>query len=132
MIRNSSWIVRAGGNRYRHVNGYTAVKLINQCLKDYASPLSERQEHVLRESFGNSGLLGNLDMPFQVLRWEEEKPTGDSFLWRVTLPVLYIWVIFKFFIIESIHWTFTGKRSFGPRSMINVLTTRWGDKVLGR
>ena len=134
MVRNyyNNWIVKAGGNRYRHVNGYRAVELINKCLGDYATPLSENQARVLRREFGDSGMLGNLDMPFQVLEWEDRKPTGVNVWWRMSLPLLLLWGCVKYIIIESLHWVFTGNRDFGPRATINVLSSRWVDNCLGR
>lgn len=120
-------------NRYKVCSGYEAIEYINKCLKQgYAEKLSKDQERVLREQFGNNGMLGNLGMDVQFYVWQEEKPQGNNMLWRLTIPFYFIFSIFSCFIYEPIYWLFTGKWSLGRDSKYLQFTYWWSDKIFKR
>jgi hypothetical protein len=122
-------MVKALGDRYERVSGSEAVRLINSVLKERGCPLTESQERWLKYDFGNSGIIGDLDMPFQVLKWKEETVKGKNPLWRLTIPILFIWFVVFYWVICPVKWLFTGKMSFSHKSWIATFNTNWYHEV---
>ena len=125
--------VRNLGDRYHLLSGLEAVNLIDKSLKDSTGGkgLEEWQRRKLIESFGNSGIRGNLDMPFIAYAWKEEKVSG-SFGWRLTYPFLLIFVIIECFIILPLKWVFTGKYYLSQKSWLGRLGVNWYNKITNR
>ena len=128
MVNNDRWYVRAGGNRFRHVSGYRAAEIIEGLFD--GEPLTDSQKSALTDTFCDNHLRRNA---CQVLEWEPlPKDETGGFLWRLSLPLLYVWLIVFYFVICSIKWLFTGVRSFGRDSWVVVFNSRWIDNAFGR
>lgn len=103
-------------NCYKPCSGSEVAKIIKKGMESEYEPLTEKQYYALRRFLGNGGILGNLDMDFQLYSWEEEKPKGKSCWWRLTFPLFFLFGIIQFGIIEPCHWILTGKWSFDSSS----------------
>ena len=125
--------IRNLGDRYRLLTGFRTVQLIDKALKDKCSGkgLEEWQKRALVESFGNSGIRGNLDMPFIAYEWEEEK-VGGNFGWRLTYPLFLIFSIIECFIILPLKWVFTGKYYLSQESRLGQFGVSWYNKITNR
>lgn len=119
------------GDRYQLLSGYDTTRIIKDILEKKNQPLTNEQYMALRESFGDSGIRGNLDMPFIAYRWDEEKP-ANSWYWRFTLPILYIYAFILFFAILPIKWLFTGKYHLTHESKLRQLHINWYNKIMDR
>jgi len=124
-------IVRNLGDRYKVLSGLQTAILIEETLEKEGCPLSDHQKRRLRDSFGNSGNRGNLDMPFIAYAWEEEKPSGNIG-WRISAPFMYLYAIIMSFIIQPIKWVLTGKYYWGQKSPISRFGVNWYNKVTNR
>ena len=118
-------------NRYKVCSGWQATELIKKELKEKGCPLSLYQEQSLSNYFGNSGMLGNLDMPFQLYTWEEEEPTG-TFLWRLTVPFFFLFTILYLITIHPIHWIITGKETLDCDNWLARFISTWDSKLFRR
>lgn len=124
-------LVRNLGDRYKILSGYEIVNLIDKALKETGEGLTPSQRRRLRESFGNSGILGNLDAPFIAYSWEEEKKDGP-FIWRLTFPIFFIYSMILFFIVLPIKWLITGKYYLGQTSALGNFNMAWYNKIKDR
>ena len=70
-------------------------------------------------------------MPFIAYKWKEQKP-ANSWYWRLTLPILYLYAIILFFIILPIKWMFTGKYYLAHESKLRQLHIDWYNKIMDR
>ena len=121
------------GDNYQLLSGWKTVNLINERLKQKTIGLTIEQERVLKDSFGDTGICGNLDMPFLAYSWEEKKPQGKNVWWRLTIPFLFLWVFFLLTpIVLPIKWLLTGNYALNGDSKIGVLTENWYNKVFSR
>lgn len=115
-------------NRYKVCSGYEAVSFINDCLKKDNVKLTDAQYRCLLKQFGNSGMLGNLDMDVQFYVWKDVED-GYSWLWRLTLPFHLLYAALVNFIICPIHWIFTGKFTLGNKSKLLAFGYAWYDRI---
>lgn len=115
-------------NRYKVCSGWKAAELIKKGMQEYHAPLSYEQERALKNFFGDMGMLGNLEMPFQLYTWEEEKVVG-SFLWRLTIPFFFLTSFLYFITIYPIHWIVTGKETLDHDNWLAKLVSAWDDKI---
>lgn len=77
-------------HKYKTLSGWDVSGEIIKLMRDSYTPLTKDQERELRKMLGDSGVNGNLDMPFQAYRWENEYPTGKSKLWRLSVILYFI------------------------------------------
>lgn len=126
-------LIRNLGDRYRLLNGYETVNLIDKVLKEKTGGrgLEEWQKRDLKESFGCRGCHGNLDMPFIAYAWEEEEKSGN-FGWRLTYPFFLIFSILVCFFILPLKWVFTGKYYFSQTSCLGRFGVNWRNKITNR
>lgn len=118
------------GDNYQLLSGWKAVNLINEYLKQKTVGLTAEQERVLKESFGDSGICGNLDMPFLAYAWDEKPPQGKNVLWRLTIPFLFLWVfVVLTLLFLPFKWLLTGKYRLEGDSKIGIMTENWYNKV---
>ena len=61
------------GDQYELLSGYKTATEVKNILKESNLPLSKEQYAALRNAFGDSGMCGNLDMPFIAYKWKENK-----------------------------------------------------------
>lgn len=118
-------------NRYKVCSGWIAKELIKKELKERGCPLTPYQEQSLRNYFGDCGMLGNLDMPFQLYTWEKENPTG-TFLWRLTVPFFFLFTILYLITIYPIHWIITGKQTLDYDNWFARFVSTWDSKLFKR
>ena len=126
-------LIRNLGDRYRLLNGYETVNLIDKALKEETGGrgLEEWQKRDLKESFGCRGCRGNLDMPFIADAWEEEKKSG-GLGWRLPYPFFIIFSIIECFIILPLKWVFTGKYSVSQTNWFGRFGVSWYNKITNR
>lgn len=119
------------GDRYKILSGIETASIIENVMKKTDNPLSDKQSMALRNSFGDSGSKGNLDMPFLVYKWKEEDKSS-SFPWRLTLPILYMYSIITTILILPIKWLVTGKFHFSQNSKIATFNMKWYNKIYNK
>lgn len=119
-------------NRYKVCSSSKAINYIDKCLAQYDCQLSDQQKYALRQKFGDSGALGNLDMDVQFYTWEKETEDGKSMLWRFTIPFFFIFCLFLHIIVFPIHWIISGKYTLGNKSKILNFAFAWQDKLFKR
>ena len=126
-------LIRNLGDRYRLLNGYETVNLIDKALKEETGGrgLEEWQKRDLKESFGCRGCRGNLDMPFIAYAWEEEKKSG-GLGWIRTYLFFFIFSIIECFIILPLKWVFTGKYSVSQTNWFGRFGVSWYNKITNR
>jgi hypothetical protein len=126
-----SWFVEKLGDRYKVLSGWKTVDLIDKALKKHSNGLTTQQRRDLINEFGDSGLCGNLEMPFIAYAWEEEKPTGKN-VWRLTAPFFFVYALIVIGIVSPIKWLITGKYYFSQKSKINIFNIGWYNKIFDR
>ena len=126
-----SWFVEKLGDRYKVLSGWKTVDLIDKALKKHGTGLTMQQRKDLIDEFGDSGIHGNLGMPFIAYAWEEEKPTGKN-AWRLTAPFFFVYALICIGIISPIKWLITGKYYFSQKSKINIFNIGWYNKIFDR
>lgn len=124
-------IVRKLGDRYKLLSGYETVNLIEKAIESRGGSLTPHQKHQLREAFGNSGIRGNLDMPFLAYAWEEEDVSG-TFLWRLTYPLFLVYSVVLLCVVLPIKWLVTGKYYLPQTSWIARFDVAWYNKITNR
>ena len=116
------------GDRYKVLSGWETARIIEKTMKDGGAPLTDQQGRVLREEFGDSGILGNLDMPFLAYSWKEEKKSG-SFGWRLTMPVFFLLVLLFYILVLPIKWILTGYFGFKQEEKLGQFFVKWYQKI---
>ena len=126
-------IVRNLGDRYKLLNGYRTVDLIHKALKEIdGKGLSDEQQRDLRQAFGDIGSRGNLNMPFIAYSWHERKGTRNP-IWRLTFPLLALYVVFLILFVLPVKWLLTGKFYFsGNDNWFTRFNMAWYNKVFDR
>jgi len=119
------------GDQYELLSGYETATEVKNILKESNLPLSKEQFAALYNAFGDSGMCGNLDMPFIAYKWKE-KENQTKWYWRLTTPFLGIWWLIFVLIILPAKWFFTGNTNFKQNSKLINFNTHWYNKVIGR
>lgn len=101
-------------HKYKTLSGLDVSREIIKLMKESTAPLRENQERELRRMLGDTGVNGNLDMPFQAYQWAEEYSKGKSKWWRLSvIPFSIVWVMLLPVIFGC--WWITGK-SYIPKN----------------
>ena len=116
------------GDRYKVLSGWETARIIEKTMKDGGAPLTDQQGRVLREEFGNSGILGNLDMPFLAYSWKEEKKAG-KFIWRLTAPIFFLYAFIIMITVLPLKWIFTGYYGLSRDSKFGQFNVNWYQKI---
>ena len=124
-------IAKQLGDRYKVLSGSDVHRMIAKILKDNGEPLTNGQDIVLSREFGNGGMLGNLDLPFLAYSWDEVK-VETKWYWRITAPLLWIYMVIFTFIMMPIKWVFTGKAYLPQTSKWLQVNMDWINKVYDR
>lgn len=119
------------GDQYEIMSGLEVANEIDKIFKNTNYPLSSNQYKALLFALGNSGMRGNLDMPFIAYKWEEKK-NQTKWQWRLTAPFFGIWWIIFVFVVLPLKWIFTGNLNFKQNSKLINFNSRWYNKVVGR
>lgn len=106
-------------HKYKALSGWDVSREIIKLMKESTSPLRENQERELRRMLGDTGVNGNLDMPFQAYQWEKEYPKGKSKWWRLSVIPYFIVTILLLPVIFGC-WCATGN----PRTPKNWKLTK--------
>lgn len=116
-------------NRYEPCSGYKVVEIIDDILKEKGTGLTNDQKRILRTDFDMIGMYGNLNIPFQVFLWKEKKVEGKSPLWRLTLPILFLYTLIVYWFFGLFRWLLFGKFQLNPNSFNYNLIQNWYNKV---
>lgn len=93
--------------RYDVLDGSEVAKRISDIFEKQC-PLSDYQKDWLRRSLGDSGMCGNLDMPFQAYEWERNIRKKTD-LQRISTPFVVLMNILMLLVVCPMHFLFTGK-----------------------
>ena len=118
--------------KFKRLSGWQVVNYIEKFLKEHGEPLTKEQGHVLRERWGvNSGIHGDLNLPFQAYTWNAVKYKGNSLV-RLTIPFFIVFVIIMTLIVRPIHWILTGSWWFGDQhSKVESFINKWWINMFG-
>ena len=118
--------------KFKRLSGWQVVNHIEKFLKENGESLTEEQGRLLRERWGmDSGIHGDLNLPFQAYTWEAVKYKGNP-LARLTIPFFIVFVILMTLIVRPINWVLTGSWWFGePNSKIESFINKWWINMFG-
>lgn len=118
--------------KFNRLSGWQVVNHIEKFLKEKGEPLTDEQIKALRYYWGmDSGIHGDLNLPFQAYTWEAVKYKGKPLV-RLTLPFFIVFGILMTIIVRPIHWVLTGSWWFGE-SMSNIesFINKWWINMFG-
>lgn len=118
--------------KFKRLSGWQVVNHIEKFLKEKGEPLTEEQRKELQYYWGmDSGIHGDLNLPFQAYTWEAVKYNGKPLV-RLTLPIFVVFVILMTLIVRPIHWILTGSWWFGdPNTKIESFINKWWINMFG-
>ena len=118
--------------KFKRLSGWQVVNHIEKFLKEKGEPLTKEQGRLLRERWGmDSGIHGDLNLPFQSYTWEAVKYKGNPLV-RLTIPFFIVFVILMTLIVRPIHWILTGSWWFGnSNSKIESFINKWWINMFG-
>ena len=118
--------------KFKRLSGWQVVNHIEKFLKENREPLTKEQGRLLREHWGmDSGINGDLNLPFQAYTWEAVKYNGKPLV-RLTLPLFIVFVILMTLIVRPINWVLTGSWWFGdPNTKIESFINKWWINMFG-
>ena len=118
--------------KFKRLSGWQVVNHIEKFLKEKGEPLTEDQRKELQYYWGmNSGIHGDLNLPFQAYTWEAVKYKGNPLV-RLTIPVFIVFIILMTLIVRPIHWVLTGSWWFGDsKSKLETFINKWWINIFG-
>ena len=118
--------------KFKRLSGWQVVNHIEKFLKENREPLTKEQGRLLRERWGmDSGIHGDLNLPFQAYTWDAVKYNGKPLV-RLTLPFFIVFAILMTLIVRPIHWILTGSWWFGnSNSKIESFINKWWINMFG-
>ena len=118
--------------KFKRLSGWQVVNHIEKFLKENGESLTEEQGRLLRERWGmDSGIHGDLNLPFQAYTWEAVKYNGKPLV-RLTLPIFIVFLILMTLIVRPIKWILTGSWWFGDaNSKIESFINKWWINMFG-
>ena len=118
--------------KFKRLTGWQVVNHIEKFLKENGESLTEEQGRLLRERWGmDSGIHGDLNLPFQAYTWEAVKYKGNPLV-RLTIPIFVVFLILMTLIIRPVHWILTGSWWFGdPNTKIESFINKWWINMFG-
>jgi hypothetical protein len=118
--------------KFNRLTGWQVVNHIEKFLKENGESLTEEQGRLLRERWGmDSGIHGDLNLPFQAYTWEAVKYKGKPLV-RLTIPIFVVFLILMTLIIRPVHWILTGSWWFGdPNTKIESFINKWWINMFG-
>lgn len=115
-------------HKYKALSGYEVANEIIKLMKTTYSPLTKDQEQALKRELGDSGILGNLDMPFQAYKWEKEHPNGKNILWRLSV-IFYLVTLILTIPIVFICWLVNGKSYLPRKWKFTKILIKWNQNI---
>ena len=118
--------------KFKRLSGWQVVNHIEKFLKEKGEPLTEDQRKELQYYWGmDSGIHGDLNLPFQAYTWEAVKYKGNPLV-RLTIPFFIVFIILMTLIVRPINWVLTGSWWFGePNSKIESFINKWWVNMFG-
>ena len=111
--------------KFKRLSGWQVVNHIEKFLKEKGEPLTEEQRKELQYYWGmDSGIHGDLNLPFQAYTWEAVKYNGKPMV-RLTLPIFIVFAILMTLIVRPIHWILTGSWWFGGSQLESFINKWW-------
>lgn len=99
--------------RYRELSNYEIIELLDKRLH-----LTDSQRRVLI----------NMDwIPFHIVRYEEPEPV--RLVWRFSIVLYWIFLLFVILIVFPLYWLFTGKKHIPEGSRINRVYVYWTKRL---
>ena len=115
--------------RYKRLYGTEIKNAIIHFFDENEAPLTDQQKWVLLESC-ETGMYGDLDMPFQAYSWEKNVSETTNVWWRLTIPFFFLmWLLMA--ILMPFKWLLTGKWHYGPEDICMPLLRKWYYKLFG-
>ena len=115
--------------RYERLYGTDIKKAIINFFDENKAPLTDRQKWVLQESC-ETGMYGDLDMPFQAYAWKNNASETTNVWWRLTIPFFFLmWLLMA--ILMPFKWVLTGEWFYGPEDLCMPLLRKWYCKLFG-
>lgn len=115
-------------HKYKALSGYEVANEIIKLMKTTYSPLTKEQEQALKRELGDSGMLGNLDMPFQAYKWKKEHPNGRNTLWRLSV-IFFLMALILTLPIVFIYWCINGKAQLPIEWKLTKMLIKWEQNV---
>ena len=117
--------------KFKRLPGWQVVNHIEKFFKENGRPLTKEQESLLGYWGMDSGIHGDLNLPFQAYTWEAVKYNGKPLV-RLTLPLFIVFVILMTLIVRPINWVLTGSWWFGdPNTKIESFINKWWVNMFG-
>ena len=118
--------------KFNRLSGWQVVNHIEKFLKEKGEPLTEEQRKELQYYWGmNSGIHGDLNLPFQAYTWEAVKYNGKPLV-RLTIPFFIVFIILMTLVVRPIHWVLTGSWWFGDsKSNFESFINKWWINMFG-
>ena len=118
--------------KFKRLSGWQVVNHIEKFFKEEGKPLTEEQSKALHYYWGmDSGIHGDLNLPFQAYTWDAVKYNGKPLV-RLTLPFFIVFAILMTLIVRPIHWILTGSWWFGnSNSKIESFINKWWINMFG-
>lgn len=117
--------------KFKRLSGWQVVNHIEKFFKENGRPLTKEQESLLGYWGMDSGIYGDLNLPFQAYTWEAVKYKGNPLV-RLTIPVFIAFIILMTLIVRPIHWVLAGSWWFGePNSKIESFINKWWINMFG-
>lgn len=111
--------------KFKRLSGWQVVNHIEKFLKEHGEPLTEEQRKALQYYWGmDSGIHGDLNLPFQAYTWEAVKYNGKPLV-RLTLPLFIVFVILMTLVVRPIHWILTGSWWFSGSQLESFINKWW-------
>ena len=117
--------------KFKRLSGWQVVNHIEKFFKENGRPLTKEQESLLGYWGMDSGIYGDLNLPFQAYTWEAVKYKGKPLV-RLTIPFFIVFAILMTLIVRPIHWVLAGSWWFGePNSKIESFINKWWINMFG-
>lgn len=118
--------------KFKRLSGWQVVNHIEKFFKENGKPLTKEQESLLGGYWGmDSGIYGDLNLPFQAYTWEAVKYKGNPLV-RLTIPVFIAFIILMTLIVRPIHWLIKGSWWFDyQQSKVESFINKWWINMFG-
>lgn len=129
-MQHDSFLAKLLGSNYSKLYGYEVIDLIDKELKSRGTELNPYQKEVLLGEW--SGEYGRL--PFEAFVWGRDDERKVSFLWRLSVIPLGIWLALLF-LFMPVKWLITGNPFYSSeknkegKMTVGSFTSAWINKT---
>lgn len=115
-------------HKYKTLSGFEVSGEIIKLMRDSYTPLTKEQERELRRMLGDTGVNGNLDMPFQAYQWAKEYPKGKSKWWRLSVIPFSVVCVMLLPVMFGC-WCVTGKSNTPKNWKLTKMMICWEQNI---